>query len=230
MEGNNNHGEGSSLQQLPPNPRQRGRPPGSKNKPKPPTVVTRDSPDALRSHVLEVPAGADIMESLNNYATQRGRGVCVLYGRGMVSNVTIREPASSVATFHGAFEILSLTGVLLPLPAPPGIGGLSVLLRGREGRVLGGHVVGPLTATGTVVVMAASFGNAVYERLTLDGQRGAAQGDSGEGASQVQRIQPAASEASDGTGSVPLFNAGPPSFPNLFEWGASDAAAPRPPF
>lgn len=36
------------------NRRPRGRPPGSKNKPKPPIFVTRDSPNALRSHVMEV--------------------------------------------------------------------------------------------------------------------------------------------------------------------------------
>ncbi|EYU32682.1 hypothetical protein MIMGU_mgv11b018660mg [Erythranthe guttata] len=36
------------------NRRPRGRPPGSKNKPKPPIIVTRDSPNALRSHVLEI--------------------------------------------------------------------------------------------------------------------------------------------------------------------------------
>ncbi|KAL0352544.1 UNVERIFIED_CONTAM: AT-hook motif nuclear-localized protein 27 [Sesamum calycinum] len=54
------------------NRRPRGRPPGSKNKPKPPIIVTRDSPNALRSHVLEVSSGNDIVDSVSVYARRRG--------------------------------------------------------------------------------------------------------------------------------------------------------------
>ncbi|KAJ6392476.1 hypothetical protein OIU77_026271 [Salix suchowensis] len=148
-----------------PSSRPRGRPAGSKNKPKPPIIVTRDSPNALRSHVLEVSSGADIVESVSNYARKRGRGVCVLSGSGSVANVTLRQPASpagSVLTLHGRFEILSLSGTVLPPPAPPG----------------------------PVVLMAASFANAVFERLPLDDQ---------EEAGAVQ-VQPTASQSSGVTG------------------------------
>ncbi|WRX30258.1 PPC domain - like 10 [Theobroma cacao] len=88
--------------------RPRGRPAGSKNKPKPPIIVTRDSPNALRSHVLEISSGADIVDSLSNYARRRGRGICVLSGSGTVANVSLRQPASppaSVLTLH-VFERL----------------------------------------------------------------------------------------------------------------------------
>ncbi|KAF7828563.1 AT-hook motif nuclear-localized protein 23-like [Senna tora] len=34
--------------------RPRGRPPGSKNKPKPPVIITRESANTLRAHILEV--------------------------------------------------------------------------------------------------------------------------------------------------------------------------------
>lgn len=149
------------------NRRPRGRPPGSKNKPKPPTVVTRDSPNALRSHVLEVSGGADIVESMRNYARRRGRGVCVLSGSGTAANVTLRQPAGSVLSLHGRFEILSLSGTVLPPPAPPGAGGLSIFLSGGQGQVVGGTVVGPLVASGPVILIAASFANAVFERLPL---------------------------------------------------------------
>uniref|UniRef100_K3XZ35 PPC domain-containing protein n=1 Tax=Setaria italica TaxID=4555 RepID=K3XZ35_SETIT len=103
----------------------RGRPPGSKNKPKPPIIITRDSPNALHSHVLEVAAGTDIVECVSEYARRRGRGVCVLSGGGSVSNVALRQPGveppgSLVATLRGQFEILSLTGTVLPPPALPG--------------------------------------------------------------------------------------------------------------
>ncbi|KAK4738656.1 hypothetical protein R3W88_002353 [Solanum pinnatisectum] len=150
--------------------RPRGRPAGSKNKPKPPIIITRDSANALRSHVMEIASGCDIQESISNFATRRQRGVCILSGSGTVTNVTIRQPASpgAVVTLHGRFEILSLSGSYLPPPAPPAASGLTIYLAGGQGQVVGGSVVGPLNASGPVVIMAASFGNAAYERLPLE--------------------------------------------------------------
>ncbi|CAN6831218.1 hypothetical protein Bca4012_028865 [Brassica carinata] len=154
--------------------RPRGRPAGSKNKPKPPIIVTRDSANALKSHVMEVANGCDVMESVTVFARRRQRGVCVLSGNGAVTNVTIRQPAtvpgggSSVVNLHGRFEILSLSGSFLPPPAPPAASGLTIYLAGGQGQVVGGSVVGPLMASGPVVIMAASFGNAAYERLPLE--------------------------------------------------------------
>lgn len=171
--------------------RSRGRPAGSKNKPKPPVIVTRDSPNALRSHVLEVSAGSDVVESVSSYATRRRHGVCILAGTGAVTNVNLRQPAApsgTVMTLHGTFEIVSLTGTALPPPAPPGAGGITVYLSGGQGQVVGGSVVGPLTASSPVVLMVASFTNAVYDRLPLD-----------EAEPPVQ-AQPSASPSSDITG------------------------------
>ncbi|RWW34378.1 hypothetical protein GW17_00000842 [Ensete ventricosum] len=178
--------------------RPRGRPQGSKNKPKPPIIVTRDSPNALRSHVLEVASGADVFECISDYARRRGRGVSVLSGTGAVINVALSQPGAStpgtvVATLRGRFEILSLTGTVLPPPAPPGAGGLSVFLSGGQGQVIGGTVAGPLVATGSVVLMVASFTNAVYERLPLEG-------DEEEAEAAVQGQQPAVSQSSGITG------------------------------
>ncbi|KMT18382.1 hypothetical protein BVRB_2g025350 [Beta vulgaris subsp. vulgaris] len=150
--------------------RPRGRPPGSKNKPKPPIVITKESPNALRSHVLEVTSGADIADSLATFAQRRHRGVSVLSGSGIVTNVTLRQPAApgGVVTLHGRFEILSLSGAFLPSPSPPGATGLTVYLAGGQGQVVGGSVVGPLIASGPVLVIAATFSNATYERLPVD--------------------------------------------------------------
>ncbi|XP_054784685.1 AT-hook motif nuclear-localized protein 22-like [Prosopis cineraria] len=150
--------------------RPRGRPAGSKNKPKPPIIITRDSANALRSHVMEIANGGDIMESVATFARRRQRGVCILSGSGTVTNVTLRQPASpgAVVTLHGRFEILSLSGSFLPPPAPPAASGLAIYLSGGQGQVVGGTVVGPLLASGPVVIMAASFGNAAYERLPLE--------------------------------------------------------------
>ncbi|XP_020114489.1 AT-hook motif nuclear-localized protein 23-like [Ananas comosus] len=156
--------------------RPRGRPPGSKNKPKPPVIITRESANTLRAHILEVAAGCDIFDALSAYARRRQRGVCVLSAAGSVTNVTLRQPSSSsspspaaaVATLPGRFDILSLAGSFLPPPAPPGATALAAFLSGGQGQVVGGSIVGALIAAGPVIVVAASFTNVAYERLPLD--------------------------------------------------------------
>ncbi|XP_062184960.1 AT-hook motif nuclear-localized protein 23-like [Phragmites australis] len=151
--------------------RPRGRPPGSKNKPKPPVIITRESANTLRAHILEVGSGCDVFECVSTYARRRQRGVCVLSGSGVVTNVTLRQPsapAGAVVTLHGRFEILSLSGSFLPPPAPPGATSLTIFLAGGQGQVVGGNVVGALYAAGPVIVIAASFANVAYERLPLE--------------------------------------------------------------
>ncbi|XP_010524099.1 PREDICTED: AT-hook motif nuclear-localized protein 16 [Tarenaya hassleriana] len=157
--------------------RPRGRPAGSKNKPKPPIIVTHDSPKALRAHAMEISSGCDICEALADFARRKQRGLCILSANGCVTNVTIRQPASSgaIVTLHGRFEILSLLGSILPPPAPPGITGLTIYLAGHQGQVVGGGVVGGLIASGPVVLMASSFMNAVFDRLPLDDDESAIQ-------------------------------------------------------
>ncbi|XP_004243206.1 AT-hook motif nuclear-localized protein 16 [Solanum lycopersicum] len=150
--------------------RPRGRPAGSKNKPKPPIIITRDSANALRAHAMEVNSGCDVNESLVNFARRKQRGICVLSATGCVTNVTLRQPATSgsIVTLHGRFEILSILGSVLPPPAPPGVTGLTIYLAGAQGQVIGGGVVGALIASGPVIIMAATFMNATFDRLPLD--------------------------------------------------------------
>ncbi|CAN8246406.1 unnamed protein product [Cochlearia groenlandica] len=165
------HGEGGSGGGEHMTRRPRGRPAGSKNKPKSPIIITRDSANALRTHVMEIGDGCDVVECMSAFARRRQRGVCVMSGTGNVTNVTVRQPGSqtgAVVSLHGRFEILSLSGSFLPPPAPPAATGLSVYLAGGQGQVVGGSVVGPLLCSGPVVVMAASFSNAAYERLPLE--------------------------------------------------------------
>ncbi|KAG6529128.1 AT-hook motif nuclear-localized protein 23-like [Zingiber officinale] len=149
--------------------RQRGRPAGSKNKQKAPVIIARESANALRAHILEIPSGCDVFESLSTYARRRQRGVCVLSGSGTVGDATIRQPGGGgVGRLRGHFEILSLSGSFLPPPAPPGATSLAAFLAGGQGQVLGGSVVGALVAEGPVIIIAASFANVGYERLPLD--------------------------------------------------------------
>ncbi|XP_042505525.1 AT-hook motif nuclear-localized protein 20 [Macadamia integrifolia] len=223
--------------------RPRGRPPGSKNKPKPPIFVTRDSPNALRSHVMEVASGADVAESVAQFARKRQRGVCVLSGSGAVANVTLRQPAApgAVVALHGRFEILSLTGAFLPGPAPPGSTGLTVYLAGGQGQVVGGSVVGTLVAAGPVMVIAATFSNATYERLPLEedddtGSAGQGQLPGGGAGNSPPAIGSSAGQpqqALPDPSSMPVFNLPPNLLPNGGQQLGHDAYAwahARPPF
>ncbi|KAK4436615.1 AT-hook motif nuclear-localized protein 15 [Sesamum alatum] len=204
--------------------RPRGRPPGSKNKQKPPIVITKESPNALRSHVLEIANGSDVLESISTFARRRHCGVSVLSGSGIVTDVRLRQPAApgGVISLQGRFEILSLSGVFLPEPAPPGATGLAVYLAGGQGQVVGGTVAGTLTASGPVMVIAATFTNAVYERLPLEDEA-ASEGTQLEPKLGVNAGVTSGATTSHGHGlaadhqsksSAPLYNLPPNLLPN----------------
>ncbi|KAL9433695.1 hypothetical protein AB3S75_028515 [Citrus x aurantiifolia] len=224
--------------------RPRGRPAGSKNKPKPPIIITRDSANALRTHVMEIADGCDIVESVATFARRRQRGVCILSGTGTVTNVTLRQPASpgAIVSLHGRFEILSLSGSFLPPPAPPAASGLTIYLAGGQGQVVGGSVVGTLMTSGPVVIMAASFSNAAYERLPLEEEEGQLpmQGGSigspggGAGAGVVGQQQPQQQQPvmGDANNNGPLFHGLPPNLLNSIQLPTEAywATGGRPPY
>ncbi|RWW20240.1 hypothetical protein GW17_00015661 [Ensete ventricosum] len=162
----------------------RGRPLGSKNKPKPPVIITRTSESAMHPLVLELVGGSDVVSGISEFARRRGVGVSVLDGRGSVADVTLRYPfarGSSTISVPGRFDILSLSGTLLPpetlasagapvpevvaWPAQPSP--LTVSLAGPHGQVIGGTVEGPMTAVGPVLLVAATFPKPEFHRLPL---------------------------------------------------------------
>ncbi|RZR77536.1 hypothetical protein BHM03_00002648 [Ensete ventricosum] len=162
--------------------RRRGRPLGSKNKPKPPVVIPQEAetPAAMRPHVLEIPAGNDVADAIARFARRRDLGLCVLAGIGSIANVALRQsnigeaPTGAAATirFRGRFEILSISATFLS-PAVsalfPGISGqVSISLAGPHGQVMGGTVAGPLVAAETVVIVAAAFLNPTFHRLPAE--------------------------------------------------------------
>ncbi|KAF5478400.1 hypothetical protein F2P56_004961 [Juglans regia] len=218
--------------------RPRGRPSGSKNKPKPPIIITRDSANALRTHVMEIGDGCDIVESVATFARRRQRGVCIMSGTGTVTNVTLRQPASpgAIVTLHGRFEILSLAGSFLPPPAPPAATGLTIYLAGGQGQVVGGSVVGMLIASGPVVVMAASFSNAAYERLPLEEEETQVPMQDGTIGSpgavgQLQQQQQPQQQQLLGDANVPLFHGLQPNLLNSIQLPAEAYwATGRPPY
>ncbi|CAD6234828.1 unnamed protein product [Miscanthus lutarioriparius] len=171
----------------------RGRPLGSKNKPKPPVVVTRESEAAMRPVVLELAAGCDVVSEVAAFARRRRVGVSVLCGRGAVAAVTLRLAAGTAAasasavTLHGRFEVLALSGTVLPSWCDPGAGhgpapAFSVSLAGVGGQVIGGTLAGEMTAADGVVVVAAVFRTAEVHRLPAAGaEDGDGDGDGGGG-------------------------------------------------
>lgn len=167
-------------------------------KPKPPVIITREGPYVLRSLILEVSNGYDIFETMATYAGKRQRGICILSGSGSVTNVSLRQPgaAGQVVSLQGKFEILSLSGSFMPTPAPPsphappGATSLTIFLAVGQGQVVGGTVVGELTAVGEVIVIASWFTRVPYERLPLEKEETldevqAVGGSSGGGAESV---------------------------------------------
>uniref|UniRef100_A0A5B7B0K3 Putative DNA-binding protein ESCAROLA n=1 Tax=Davidia involucrata TaxID=16924 RepID=A0A5B7B0K3_DAVIN len=90
--------------------RPRGRPPGSKNKPKPPVFITRDTEPSMSPYVLELPGGVDVVDAISRFCRKRNMGICVLTASGTVANVTLRQPSTTpgaTVTFHGRFDILA---------------------------------------------------------------------------------------------------------------------------
>ncbi|KAI3441886.1 AT-hook motif nuclear-localized protein [Psidium guajava] len=116
-------------------------------------------------------AGATCLSASRRTRGWRQRGVCILSGSGTVTNVTLRQPAAAGAVVtlpRSVSRSCRSSGSFLPPPAPPGATSLTVFLAGGQGQVVGGSVVGELTAAGPVIVIAASFTNVAYERLPLD--------------------------------------------------------------
>ncbi|KAI9194326.1 hypothetical protein LWI28_005112 [Acer negundo] len=144
----------------------RGRPPGSKNKPKPPIVITRDSESVMKPVVLEISAGADIIENIISFARRNQAGMSVISASGSVSTVTLRHPTAHMPlmSVHGPFNLISLSGTFLGGSSTPCFG---VSLAGLQGHVFGGIVAGKVTAGGQVMVVAATFVNPEIHRLPI---------------------------------------------------------------
>eukprot|EP00262_Sarcandra_glabra_P007255 TRINITY_DN1993_c2_g1_i1.p1 TRINITY_DN1993_c2_g1~~TRINITY_DN1993_c2_g1_i1.p1 ORF type:complete len:348 (-),score=32.20 TRINITY_DN1993_c2_g1_i1:235-1278(-) len=141
----------------------RGRPPGSGNKQNLSVLgIIGVTGNGFTPHVITVKAGEDVSSKILSISQHGPRAVCILSANGAISNVTIRQAATSggTVTYEGRFEILSLSGSFTVLESGghrSRTGGLSVTLAGPDGRVLGGGVAGLLTAASPVQVVVGSF-------------------------------------------------------------------------
>lgn len=146
-----------------PNGKRMGRPPGSRNKPKVAPMASMGSSGAgLTPHIITIQAGEDVSSKIMSFPLNGLRAICILSANGVISNVTLRQASSSGGTvnYEGRFEILSLSGSYTVLESGSQrsrTGGLSVLLAGPDGRVLGGGVAGVLIAAGPVQVVVGGF-------------------------------------------------------------------------
>ncbi|KAL0289473.1 UNVERIFIED_CONTAM: AT-hook motif nuclear-localized protein 17 [Sesamum calycinum] len=123
----------------------------------------------MSPYVLELPAGVDVVESTSRFCRKRNMGLCVLNGNGVVANVTLKQPSATpgaTVTFHGRFDILSLSATIFPAGgSAAGNGPFAICLAGPQGQVVGGHVVGPLVSAGTIYLIAATFNSPTFDRL-----------------------------------------------------------------
>ena len=169
----------------------RGRPPGSKNKPKPPIIVTRENDQSLKPVVLEISAGFDVVESVIEFARRWKVGICILSGSGSVSDVSLcnpNNPHSPSCTLHGPFKLMSLFGTYIggSFPASPpltsaspssssqnpscgiafsGCSSFGITFAGAQGHIYGGVISGKILAAGVVTVVATIFKNPEIHRL-----------------------------------------------------------------
>ncbi|KAJ7952320.1 AT-hook motif nuclear-localized protein [Quillaja saponaria] len=142
----------------------RGRPPGSGRKQQLSTLgewMNSSAGLAFAPHAISIEIGEDIVAKLLSFSQQRPRALCILSGTGIVSSVTLRQPASTgvSVTYEGRFQILCLSGSYLV--AEDGgprnrTGGVSVSVSSPDGQVIGGGVA-MLIAASPVQVVACSF-------------------------------------------------------------------------
>ncbi|CAK7330625.1 unnamed protein product [Dovyalis caffra] len=161
----------------------RGRPPGSKNRPKPPIIITKDCESSMKPAILEISAGSDVIETIINFARRNHAGISVISATGSVANVTLRHPVSHTPplSLRGPFNLLALFGSFVgsfatnkgacasPSSSPPGslysCSSFGISLTGVQGQVFGGIVAGKVIAASQVVVVAATFLNPTFHRL-----------------------------------------------------------------
>ena len=230
-------GDLSSPSELPRKPR--GRPPGSKNKPKPPVFITKDS-DAMKPVVLEISAGSDVVEEIIKYARKRRVGLIVLSGTGSVSTVTLRHPMPHAPAFplRGPFSMVSLSGSFVgcsatssPTSKPSSSSSSSsswpssfgICLAGAQGQVFGGIVGGQVVAASLVLVVASTFINPTVHRLPAEQEHEGAEENKASMAGPGAGVVPG-NEGSSGSMSVYSTVASPTPIscqlsPDVMPWG-----------
>ncbi|AET00217.1 putative PPC domain-containing protein [Medicago truncatula] len=159
--------------------RSRGRSKGSKNKPKPPVVITVEPESFMKQIFIEISAGCDVVESIIKMAWRHQADISVMRGSGLVSNITIRNSTSHspALTIEGPIKMMSLSGTYInpnsdTVPSEfitnPNHSSFSIFLsgNGNEGQVYGGIVIGKIMASGNVMITATLQKKPKFYRVT----------------------------------------------------------------
>ncbi|CAI8586713.1 unnamed protein product [Vicia faba] len=145
--------------------RSRGRPKGSKNKPKPPSMITVESETFMKPIFIAIPAGEDVVESIIKTARCHEADILVLRGSGLVSEVTLLNSAclNSPFTIRGNLQMTSLTGTYFNTDSDrvpsefvldPAYSSFTIFLSGNHGQLFGGVVRGKVRASSVVLISA----------------------------------------------------------------------------
>ncbi|KAL2541528.1 AT-hook motif nuclear-localized protein 14 [Abeliophyllum distichum] len=116
--------------------------------------------EGFTPHIITVAAGEDVGQKIMMFMQQSKREICIISASGLVSNASLRQPATSggSVSYEGRFDILSLSGSYIRAELGGGrTGGLSVCLSSTDGQIIGGGVGGPLTAAGPIQVIVGTF-------------------------------------------------------------------------
>ncbi|XP_058746777.1 AT-hook motif nuclear-localized protein 17-like [Vicia villosa] len=162
----------------------RGRPKGSKNRPKPPVIIKENNETLMESILIEIPPGRDIVEPLIKLALSRQARIIVLSGSGLVSEVSFLHPVTRASgiPLEGVFRMTSFYGTFASAntdrfrpqftsPNSPN-SHFSIFLCGNQGKVFGGVVGGRVIAAGAVLISAALVKNPTFDRLGINATLG----------------------------------------------------------
>lgn len=161
---NNNHRE-NLLMPTPSFKRCKGRPRGSKNKPKSYIEIEQEPDNMMKWVVIKIPTGDDVVQSLINVALHHQANVSILGGFGLVSDVTLHNSVSQVPplTISGSSQMTSMSGtyfntyngrITSQVFIEPFHSSFSIFVSGEHGEVFGGTVVGKLKAAGDISITA----------------------------------------------------------------------------
>ncbi|KAK7372056.1 hypothetical protein VNO80_05425 [Phaseolus coccineus] len=95
--------------------RTRGRPVGSKNKPKLTLVINQNNEHAEKPIFIQIPRNFDIIETLTQFARDYQTSITVQTASGSILNATLHDSGSEISTFivHGPFTLVSLSGTCI---------------------------------------------------------------------------------------------------------------------
>ncbi|MED6109948.1 hypothetical protein PIB30_038371 [Stylosanthes scabra] len=155
----------------------RGRPHGSKNKPKLPIFIRKVNEHGMHPILIQIAPGVDVIGALINFALRRHIRILILSACGSISEAAIHNtlPLNTNAiglSMRGPFNMMSLSGIYYDSHVQPACSSFSILLGGTHGQVFGGIVARKVMVAGTIKVMAASFKRTEFYVLQLNADGG----------------------------------------------------------